>query len=383
MSIISIKMSNGKIYSILVKPSSADCNLRCTYCFYRRPLDPYKDRQRPRMNDEVLSALIEQFLQMNWRGAGFSWQGGEPTLMGIDFFKKVTDLQMKYGSPGQQVGNAIQTNGVLLNDEWARFLGRYKFLAGISLDGPEHIHDHYRGKGTFQKVMNAIRLLRAHKVEFNTLTVVNDITSEKVDEVFDFLHGNDFFYLQFIPCVERDLETGEITPFSVKTSQYEKFLCRAFDRWYGKGRPYFSVRLFDNVLQAYLGMEAEACEFRKACGDYVVVEYNGDVYPCDHLVFKEWYMGNMLETPLEKIVCGEIAQKFNTLKPAKDKRCSKCRWNFICNHGCPRYRFPYPDRPSEKHYLCEAYEKFFRYSEKKFRKLAARLRSEGKAPLQT
>lgn len=371
-----------KLLSVLIKPVSADCNMRCIYCFYRRPLDPYKDEQTGshRMSDEVLETFISQCLQGSGHAMGFSWQGGEPMLAGIDFFRKVIEFQIKHAKPGQEIGNAVQTNALLVTEEWAKLFSEYKFLLGVSIDGPPGLHNNYRGKGSHERVVKSIQILKTFDVAFNTLTVVNNITAEKPEELCDFFLGMDLFYLQFIPCVERDYATNQITSFSVNTDQYGRFLCKLFDLWYNKGRPYFSVRDFDNILMAYMGLVPELCQMRGECGQYVVVEYNGDVYPCDFFVLKEWKMGNLMESPLENIVSNEVALKFNSLKPGNYKECENCKWISVCNKGCPRYRINHRGETGEN-YLCQAYREFFSYSDKRFKELASKLKSEGRAPL--
>jgi len=383
---------NKKLLSVLVKPVSADCNMRCHYCFYRRPLDPYKNEKDAdgrifhRMSEDVLGTFISQCLQSAGAGFGFSWQGGEPMLAGIQFYKKVVELEIKYARMGMEIGNAMQTNALLITEEWARFFSEYKFLVGVSIDGPADLHNIYRGKGTQEQVMESIRILKAHGVVFNTLTVVNNLTAEKPEELVDFFVSNDIFHLQFIPCVERDYASDEITPFSVKPEQYGRFLCRLFDKWYNRGRPYFSVRDFDNVLMAYLGMEPELCQMRKECGSYAVIEYNGDVYPCDFFVLKEWKMGNIMEKPLTEIINGEVASRFNAIKPADISHgalwaaeCKNCKWVFVCNRGCPRYRINHNGEIG-KNYFCDAYREFFSYAHKRFESLASQLKSSDKSP---
>ncbi|MGC9004541.1 MAG: anaerobic sulfatase maturase [bacterium] len=363
------------ISSILIKPVSSRCNMHCTYCFYRRPLDPYSDEPIALMNDEVLEALISQYMKMSKGMAIFSWQGGEPTLAGLRFYKKAVQLQMKYAKPEQIIGNALQTNALLLDEEWAKFLKRYRFLVGVSLDGPEDIHDFYRGKGSYRKVMEAIKMLKAYDVELNVLSVITDISERKGEELCDFFLSQELFYLQFIPCVERDYQTNEVTPFSVNPEEFAKFLRKTFDKWFKNGSPSFSIRDFDNILMAYLGFEPELCQYKSECGNYVVVEYNGDVYPCDFFVFKEWKLGNIMEKPLDEIIKdNEVFEKFKKLKTNVYPECENCKWRFICNKGCPRFRVNYKGEILGKNYLCSAYKEFFSYSERRFKRLVQKMR---------
>ncbi len=364
----------------LIKPSSADCNMACEYCFYLlRPTDPYRGvKGRKRMDERTLEALISQQLSASGEEAIFSWQGGEPLLMGLDFFRRAVELQMKYGRSGQRVGNAVQTNGVLIDEKWARFFHEYNFLVGLSLDGPREVHDRYRrfpsGEGSFDLVMRAVDVLREHEVEFNILAVVTDFSAERPEEVYEFFVANDLRYLQFIPCVERDPKTGRIAPYSVKPDQYARFLCRLFDLWFNEGQPEVSIRFFDNVLLAYMGMKPEMCEMQEQCGSYLVVEYNGDVYPCDFFVERRWLLGNIHRQPLGEIAKSKRARKFFAIKRGPYPECEKCEWKFLCHNGCPRYRHVWRGDFRDRHYLCQALRQFFEYSAPKFEELARRLR---------
>jgi uncharacterized protein len=225
-------------FTLLIKPSGSDCNLDCKYCFYKDRA-PEVGRGRQRMSDDVLEKLVRDYMQLRFPVAGFSWQGGEPMLMGLDFYKKAVELQKKYGSPGQQVSNSLQTNAILLNDDWCRFLHEHKFLVGISIDGPKELHDYYRkdfsDAGTFDKVTRALEKCKEHKVEFNILVLLNNKNAEHPDRLFDFFIEQGIKYLQFIPCVELDSATGDIADFSVTSQQYGEFMCRIFDRWYDYG----------------------------------------------------------------------------------------------------------------------------------------------------
>jgi len=367
--------------AVLVKPTSAECNMACRYCFYRdRPTDPYKGLTGRRMDEETLRALIMQHLAMNPEEAIFSWQGGEPLLMGLDFFKRVIELEMEYGAPGQRVGNSVQTNGTLITKEWARFFAEYNFLVGLSLDGPKHIHDRHRrtpkGRGSFEAVMRAAQILREEGAEFNILAVVTDYSAGRAEEVYGFFVENGFRYLQFIPCVERDPKTGRIADYSVKPEKYARFLCDLFDLWLGDGRPEVSIRFFDNILMRFMGMEAEMCELQPQCGSYIVVEFNGDVYPCDFFVREEWRLGNIHERPLWEVERSERMDNFCRIKPGPYKECQRCEWNFLCRNGCPRYRFVWRGNFRDRNYLCEAHRRFFEHSADGFRKLAERLKGE-------
>lgn len=367
-------MSGPVITSILVKPASADCNLHCRYCFYHdRPTDPYMQvKGKHVMDDATLRVLIREGMRLMPQVATFGWQGGEPTLTGIDFFRRVVEYQQQYGRSGQSVCNGLQTNATLIDDEWAQLFTQYNFLLGISLDGPQKWHDHYRttvgGHGSFDRVMDSIEILRRHRSEFNILTVVNRVTGNYPDEIYGFMMEHDFHYLQFIPCVERDPASGELTDFSVHPQQFGDFMCRIFDLWYNNGRPTTSVRLFDNLLLATAGHGPQVCQFQEECGDYVVVEYNGDVYPCDFYVRKTLHLGNLHEQPLDVMALSDKAVAFRKRKRHGDPACETCDWRHICNHGCPLMR---DDNPAgHTHYLCRAYQQLFAYADERLRQLS-------------
>ena len=369
--------------SLLIKPVSGDCNLHCTYCFYHeRETDPYKAEGRHRMSAEVLDALIEQSMALDRRTATFGWQGGEPTLAGVDFFRQVIELQKKHGARGQAVSNGMQTNGLLLDAEWAQLLHEYKFLLGVSLDGPAVYHDHYRtyrnGDPTQEKVLEKIHLLERYGVEYNILSVVNRVTGDHGAEIYDYLLSQGFFFLQFIPCVEVDPRTGDVTDFSVTPEQFGDFLCTVFDKWYNHGQPQASIRDFEAILAVYVGHDAPLCCYQKECGNYVVVEYNGDVYPCDFQVREELYLGNILETPLSELFESEGLRAFAAAKAAPREECQRCAWLPFCQQGCPRFVGVGGQRG---HYLCRAYQRFLAHSHDGFMDLRMRiLRERGLDP---
>ena len=375
----------GKQFSLLIKPASADCNLSCRYCFYyQRPTDPYDFRERHRMSDDVLASMISQYLGFAGKYTSFGWQGGEPLLMGLSFFRRVVEFQQMYGYNGQYVGNNVQTNATLITPDLARLFHDYNFLLGVSLDGPKEYHDHYRRypseRGSFHRVMEGTQILKEHEAEFNILAVVNNITAKKPDETYSFFLENDFYYLQYIPAVEFDIKTGQLLDFSVSARDYGEFLCRLFDLWYNNGQPIASIRTFENIAAIYMGVESEACVYRDECGTYVVVEYNGDVYPCDFFVEEQLRLGNLMEMPLKGIIASPKAQAFNRRKSQNHPECQQCKWKFICRCGCQHYW----DRSGDD-YLCSSYKQFFSHSESRFRMLAERLKRQQMAaqmPLQ-
>ncbi len=361
-------------FTLLIKPSGSDCNVDCKYCFYKDRA-PEIGQGKQRMSDEVLEKLIKDYLGLGFVMSSFAWQGGEPTLMGLDFYKKVVELQQKYGSAGQEVSNALQSNAILLDEKWCRFLHDSKFLVGISIDGPKEFHDYYRldyaGGGTFDKVMRAVRFCKEYKVEFNTLTLLNDKNVEHPDELFDFFIENGIRYLQFIPCVETDPATGEIADFSITPKQYGEFLCRIFDRWYEYGPTKLSIRDFDSILSFCVKGKHTICTFDKQCSAYIAVEHTGDCFPCDFFIEPKWRLGNIFETPIEKLAGGAKKRAFARSKQNLCNKCLVCRSLDACRGGCVKDRVG-PGKSSEGNsYFCESYKKFFDYAMPRFLQVAA------------
>jgi uncharacterized protein len=367
-------------FTLLIKPSGSDCNVDCAYCFYKCRA-PQVGTGRQRMSDEVLERLVRDYMGLRFPLAGFAWQGGEPTLMGLDFYKRAVELQTKYGVTGQEVGNSLQTNAILLNDaEWCQFLHESKFLVGVSIDGPKELHDHYRldlgGHGTWDRVMRAIECCKEHKVEFNTLTLANHLTADHADEVFDFLIELGVRYLQFIPCVEADPQTGAIAEFSVSPKQYGDFLCRVFDRWTAFGPQKLSIRDFDSILSYCLNGHHTLCTFDRLCSQYIVVEHTGDAFPCDFFVDPAWRLGNILETPIEQLAACERKKAFARRKQAIANKCLACRHLALCRGGCTKDRIPLGGGSQNREsYFCESYRRFFDYALPRFMQIAAQIRA--------
>ena len=375
---------NRQPRSLLIKPASGDCNLHCTYCFYHdRATDPYREQTRHRMSPEILDALIKQGMALDRRQATFGWQGGEPTLAGLDFFKKVVELQKQYGVSGQAVSNGLQTNAILLDDpDWARFLREYNFLVGVSLDGPAIYHDHYRqyanGAGTHERVMRSLATLDEHRVEYNILCVINSVTAQHAIEIYDYFVSQGYGFLQFIPCVEVDPRTGELTEFSVGPEQFGDFLCELFDRWYNGGHPEASIRDFEAILAVYLGQEAPLCCYQEKCGSYLVVEHNGDIYPCDFLVRDDLYIGNLMETPLDRLFESEALRRFADNKAVPRPECVACGWLPYCQQNCQRFLHV---GGNPRLYLCGGYQRFFAHSHERYMELREQLlRGMGQDP---
>lgn len=365
------------INSVLVKPAGPDCNLRCNYCFYRQKAGLFGGKYH-RMSDRVLEELISQCMDLGV--TTFSWQGGEPALMGLDFFKKVVELEIRYGAPGTTVANAFQTNGTLLDSDWARFLAEYNFLVGLSIDGPAELHDYYRrdaaGRGTHRRVMDTARILRQHGVEFNILALVNNVNVREPDAVWDFFVGNGFSYLQFVPCVEPG-GGGKPAPFSITPEEFGQFLIAIFDRWVEEF-PNVSVRDFDDLLAHELGMPPGTCTVSRNCGSYVVVEHNGDVFACDFFVTARWRLGNLLETHLAEIIRSERFAEFARAKSEYGSVCRSCKYLEWCYGGCQKHRIVLGGQITDPSYFCRSYRTFFAHALPRIPELVQRLRELGR-----
>jgi len=360
-------------FTLLIKPSGSDCNIDCAYCFYKGR-DASVGTGRQRMSNEVLETLVRDYMRLDFPVVGFAWQGGEPTLMGLDFFAKAVELQKKYGSAGQQVSNTLQTNGVLLNDDWCRFFHENKFLLGISIDGPKEFHDRYRvdhsGTGTFDRVMRGIKSCKRHQVEFSALVLLNNLNVEHPQELFNFLVENELTYVQFIPCVERDPATGGVADFSITPRQYGDFLCRLFDLWYGYGPEKLNIREFDSLLTYYMMGKHTICTYSKQCAGFVVIEHTGDAFCCEFFVEPQWRLGNILETPLDKLAASPKKRAFARDKEKLCGKCLVCRHLDICRGGCMKNRIL--DAGEDRgNYLCDSYKLFFDYTLPRFMQIAA------------
>ena len=385
-------------FHIMTKPTGPVCNLDCKYCFYLEKEKLYPGKSDWRMPEDVLESFIRQYIEaQSGEVVTFAWQGGEPTLLGVDYFRKVVELQGKYLN-GKRIENAFQTNGILLDDRWGEFLAENKFLVGLSIDGPKELHDRYRvdkgGQPTFNRVMRGLAYLKKHGVEFNTLTVVQRHNSRYPLDVYRFLKEAGSGFIQFIPIVERIAantgpdglvliaprapQAATVSEWSVEALQYGKFLCRIFDEWVRNdvGRVY--VQFFDVALEMWYGLPASLCIFRETCGDAMALEHNGDLYSCDHYVYPENKLGNIMEHPLESLVASAQQAKFG-----RDKRetlpryCRECDVRFACNGECPKHRFiRTPDGEEGLNYLCAGYKLFFHHIDPYMQFMAEELRRQ-------
>jgi len=366
-------MAPPRPFQLLIKPVGADCNLRCEYCFYLRATELYPDVKKHRMPDDVLEAIVKGLLAYRFPQTVFAWQGGEPTLAGVDFFRRAVELEQQHGAPGQSVGNALQTNGILIDDDWCRLFRDYKFLIGLSMDGPEEVHNRFRrnigGRGTWHRVMRSARLMERYGVAFNILCVLN---AENVKIGVDLLRWfveQGFYYVQFIPCVEKGL------PHSVTPDALADFLCAAFDYWSKEAFGRVSIRDFDALLATHAGQAPPMCIYGRTCNHYIVIEHNGDVYPCDFFVYDEWKLGNVLEQPLHTFMETERYKRFAYQK-SKVPACAGCKWRKMCYGGCQKDRL-LTGTLSDPTALCEAYKKFFAHATPRLRALAKKLTQQG------
>lgn len=371
-----------RLSSVLVKPSGPDCNLNCEYCFYLEKSELFTETRKHRMSEKTLEVLIRQVMQQSGGHVSFGWQGGEPTLMGLDFYKKAVTFQQRYGS-GRIVGNGLQTNGLLLDQEWAEFLKDNNFLVGISLDGPQHIHDSYRkhsnGKPSWDQVVKKAKMLLEAGVQVNVLTVVNDYSVQFPEEIYKFHKSLGFEYMQFIPIVETDPDDRRrAAQYSVDPESYGTFLTRLFDLWqadFRNGRATTSIRHFDSVFLSYVGMESPECTLLKECGNYVVVEHNGDVYSCDFFVEDSWKLGNLDNDDLLLLLNSERQTEFGKLKSDLPTECVECEWKRLCYGGCTKDRLRDPRDNGISHF-CESYKMFFNHADERLEELAEKWRSE-------
>ena len=391
-------------FHIMTKPVGPICNLDCKYCFYLEKENLYPAHaHRPGYSDwempaDVLESYVRQYIESQQADTiSFAWQGGEPTLLGVDFFRRVIALQQKFAN-GKRIENAFQTNGVLLDDDWGEFLARNHFLVGLSIDGPRELHDHYRvdkgGQPTFTRVVAGLNMLKKHGVEFNTLTVVNRHNARQPLEVYRFLREAGSGYMQFIPVVERIAhdanasglllvapaasDDARVSEWSVDPLDYGKFLCAIFDEWVRNDVARYYIQIFDVALESWLGLPASLCVFRETCGSAMALEHNGDLYSCDHFVYPENKLGNIMESPLESLVASPQQAKFGLDKRETLPRyCRGCDVRFACNGECPKHRFiRTPDGESGLNYLCAGYKLFFHHVDPYMRFMAGELRRQ-------
>ncbi len=395
----------------MAKPIGPLCNLDCSYCFYLSKQSLLSSSNNWRMPDEVLEEFIRQYIEtQNYKEIIFSWQGGEPTLLGLDFFRKVVELEKKYSTPHKKIENDLQTNATLLDDEWCEFLAEHNFLVGLSIDGPRELHDHYRkdrdGRGSFDRVSHAGRLLRKHEVKFATLSCVNRVTAQNPLKVYRFLRDEvGAVRMQFIPIVEPKIFRGTApqhwppetmpvlgssaampgTPDSVvedwccDPNDFGDFLCRIFDELHKKDLGKIYVHYFDAAVEVWMGRVSPLCTHGPMCGKGVAIEHDGTVYACDHYVYPEFRLGNILETSLESMVFSEKQEWFGTNKERMlPEYCRQCKYEFACFGECPKNRFiRTPDNEPGLNYLCSGWKQFYSHIDERVARIARQLKAEG------
>ncbi len=351
-----------RIGSLLIKPVSAVCNLDCAYCFYLdREADPYRSLPARRMSADTLERLVDTWLFYSYPESVLAFQGGEPTLAGLPFFEKLVELEQGHGRSGQTVSNSLQTNGVLIDDAWCGLFRSYKWLVGISIDGPEEMHDRYRrnrgGAGTWRQAMRGLEALQKNGVEFNVLCVVTAANVEQPREVYRFFRGLGIEHIQYIPLAEFDSSGGPL-PFSISPGQYGRFLTETFAAWWPERRK-ARVRVFDNIAEALAGRKPGNCTMHATCDSYAVVEYNGDVYPCDFFVEKDWLLGNIETDSWTEIARRRRRYDFAAKKTIARPECEACEYFAVCRGGCPKLRRGPRGQFEDLDYFCEAYKALY------------------------
>lgn len=351
-----------RIGSLLIKPASALCNLDCAYCFYLdRETDPYAGLPSRKMSFETLERLVKDFLEYSYPNSTFAFQGGEPTLCGLDFFEKLVELQVRHGRNGQNVSNAMQTNGMLLDENWCKLFHDYNWLIGLSMDGPEAMHDLYRknrgGAGTWKRVVQSAELMKKHKAEFNILCVLSQANVHKPREVYKFFRSLGVDNVQFIPLSEFAPD-GTPLPFTVTPEQFGRFMCEVFDLWWPQRRT-MRIRFFDNLAEALADQMPGACTMQETCDSYVVVEYNGDVFPCDFFVEGGWKLGNIGEDSFDTISRRRTRIEFSKKKQIRHPDCDACEYETLCWRGCPHTRRSARGKFEDLDYFCAAYKMIF------------------------
>ncbi len=385
----------------MTKPVGPICNLNCRYCYYLEKEKLYPSGASFQMAPDLLEEYIRQSIaSQSVPEISFAWQGGEPTLLGVEYFRQIVAFQKKHAA-GKCISNALQTNGVLLDDEWCEFFTANNFLIGLSLDGPRELHDRYRvdkaGKSSFDRVMSGLAFLKKHQTEFNTLTVVNRANSQQPLAVYQFLKETGSKFLQFIPLVERKPDAGAkelqfgysepplagkwspsepVTAASVESRQYGEFLVKIFDEWIRQDVGQVFVQLFDAALGSWMGTGASLCVFAETCGTALVLEHNGDLYACDHYVYPRYKLGNLFNKTLGEMVNSPAQRKFGADKQTTlPKYCRECDVKFACNGECPKHRFLRTiDGEPGLNYLCAAYKRFFHHVDPHMQRMAGLLR---------
>lgn len=385
------------VFSVMTKPMGPRCNIDCSYCYYLEKEALYPEEKRFRMSEAMLETytreLIGAAVAAGQGEVAFAWQGGEPTLAGLGFFRRAVELQRALAPPGLRVSNSLQTNAMLIDADWAAFLAQENFLLGVSIDGPRALHDRYRrdraGRGTHDAVMAGLAHLRAAGVEFNILCTLHRANVGKGKELYRYLRDLGTTHLQFIPIVERRAPAGglarapeidadpglAVTEWSVSPRAYGKFLCETFDIWYRQDVGRVFVQFFDVQVGLWRGLPSALCVFAETCGTGLALEHNGDLYACDHYVYPEFRLGNIARAPIGALAGSARAAQFGAAKrDALTAQCRACAYRFACHGGCPKHRIARArDGEAGHNYFCESYMMFFRHAGERLAALAARI----------
>lgn len=360
--------------TVLVKPMGPICNLQCTYCFYCKKMELFNNKVK-KMSFDTIEKVVHDLCRQNVRGLSFVFQGGEPMMAGLDFFEHVVKVQEPYRD-SIQIENSLQTNGILMNKKFAKFLKENDFLVGLSIDGPKEIHDHYRlslsNKGSWSDAMKALKLMTNEEVKFNVLSVITDNSVKYSEEIYTFLKQQGVSFMQFIPCVELDPDDPtKMADYSVPPEEYGEFLCKMFDLWWDDfrdKRPTTFIRYFDDLFYAYAGQEPPDCTILKECGTYSVVEAGGELFTCDFFVEPEFKTGSTSEKSVTDAWHSDTQKEFGKRKSKLHSSCEKCPWLKFCYGGCLKDR-RHNIHNTEKTYLCKAFLKFLPYANERFKEL--------------
>jgi uncharacterized protein len=363
------------------KTVSEDCNLACDYCYYST-CGGKPGSKINRIDSALLEKFIQEYMGKSKGNASFAWQGGEPLLAGLEFFEEVVALQARHAPPNTAISNALQTNATLITERWAQFFKTYNFLVGVSLDGLQEVHDARRvdaaGKGSFDRVMKGIQQLRRYGVDFNILTVIHQGNVAKAKELMAFYRKEKFGFVQFIPCMDfRSQQVDRPGVYDITPEEYGEFLCEIFDEWYNDGKPDISERFFDNMLSVYVNREAELCIHRSACPQTIILEQNGDAFPCDFYINDSWKVGNVGVNSIEEILAHPRYADFKAMKPNLPEKCKSCNWKSLCHGGCPRNRkWTEGLEKSDPDYFCKSYMRVYAYAHKRMEALGESLRKQ-------
>jgi len=369
-----------KSLGVMIKPSSSNCNMQCKYCFYHDISNKRIQKSYGFMNFELLEIVVQKALKEVEEECTFVFQGGEPTLISLEFFQELIQYEQKYNQKKIKINHAIQTNGLKTNQEWAHFFARNHFLVGVSLDGPKYIHDLYRvdyqGKGTYQRIIHGIELLQRYHVDFNVLAVVTSQLARHAHQIYRFFQKKGFQYIQFIPCMDPLQGNPGQYSYSLTPERYSSFLKTLFDLWYDDliHHKIVSIRYFDNLLQLMMGYPPEVCGMMGQCTCQFIIEANGGVYPCDFYAIDKWYLGNIKDQSFSQLLNSSVAQKFVQSSIYVDPVCRECPWFSLCRGGCRRWREPFIDGKPRLNILCSAYQEFFRYTIDRFNNIIEKIK---------